>query len=138
VTAGARARTAIAAGNQAGTPTISQVLDGHVRLEVECLDRVYLNAYVPRLQVGGQVVTFLVEHLGNPIPSPALFARIGERFRGAVARYAKANAIPVVRFEKGQRKAEVMGPYLEAAQAAGRPGVVAIGVAQEFQRVFCG
>jgi hypothetical protein len=138
VAAGARARTAIAAGNQVGTPTISQVLDGHVTLEVECLDRVYLNAYVPRLQVGGQVVGFLVEHLGNPIPSPALFARIGERFRGAVARYAKANGIPVVRFEKGQRKAEVMRPYLEAALAAGRPGVVAIGVAQEFQRVFCG
>jgi hypothetical protein len=138
VTAGARARTAIVAGNQAGTPTISQVLDGHVSLEVECLDRVYLNAYVPRLQVGGQVVTFLVEHLGNPIPSPALFAPIGERFRLAVARYAKANAIPVVRFEKDQRKAEVMRVYLEAAQAAGRPGVVAVGVAQEFQRVFCG
>jgi hypothetical protein len=107
-------------------------------LEVECLDRVYLNAYVPRLQVGGQVVGFLVEHLGNPIPSPALFASIGERFRQAVTRYAKANGIPVVRFEKDQRKAEVMRPYLEAAQAAGRPGVVAIGVAQEFQRVFCG
>jgi hypothetical protein len=138
VTAGARARTAIAAGNQAGAPTISQVVDGHVVLDLECLDRIYLNAYVPRLQVGGQVVGFLVEHLGNPIPSPALFAPIGERFRRAVARYAKANGIPVVRFEKDQRKTEVMRPYLEAAQAAGRPGVVAIGVAQEFQRVFCG
>ncbi len=138
MTAGARARTAIAAGNQAGTPTISQALDGHVRLEVECLDRIYLNAYVPRLQVGGQVVGFLVEHLGNPIPSPALFAPVGERFRQAVARYAKATGIPVVRLDKAQRKAEVMRPYLEAAQAAGRPGVVAIGVAQEFQRVFSG
>jgi hypothetical protein len=138
VTAGARARTAIAAGEAAGTPTISQVLDGHVTLEVECLDRVYLNAYVPRGQVGGQVVGFLVEHLGNPIPSPALFAPIGERFRRAVARYAKANGIPVVRVEKDQRKAEVMRPLLEAAQAAGRPGVVAVGVAQEVQRVFCG
>jgi hypothetical protein len=138
VTAGARARTAITAANQAGTPTISQVLEGHVSLEVECLDRVYLNAYVPRLQVGGQVVTFLVEHLGNPIPSPALFNPIGERFRAAVGRFAADNGVPVVRFAKDQRKAEVMRPLLEAAQAAGRPGVVAIGVAQEFQRVFCG
>jgi hypothetical protein len=138
VTAGTRARKAIAAANQAGTVTISQVLEGHVTLEVECLDRIYLNAYVPRLQVGGQVVGFLVEHLGNPIPSPALFARIGERFRTAVGRYAKATGIPLVRFEKDQRKAEVMGPLLGAAAHDGRSKVVAIGVAQEFQRVFSG
>jgi hypothetical protein len=138
VTVGARARTAIQAANQTGTVTISQVLDGHVLLDLECLDRVYLNAYVPNLQVSGQVVTFLTQHLGNPIPSPALFNPIGERFRAAVARFAADNDIPVVRFGKDQRKAEVMRPYLDAAKAAGRPGVVAVGVAQEFQRVFCG
>jgi hypothetical protein len=66
VTAGAGARTAVAAANQAGTPTSGQVLDGHLLLDLECLDRSYLNGYVPNLQVGGQVVTFLVEHLGNP------------------------------------------------------------------------
>jgi hypothetical protein len=138
VTARARARNAMAATNAAGTSTISQILDGHVTLEVECLDRIYLNAYVPNLQVGGQVVGFLTEHLGNPIPSPALFGPIGERFRHAVARFATTNAIPVVRFEKDQRKAEVMRPYLEAAAHDGVSKVVAIGVAQEFQRVFCG
>ena len=138
MTAGARARTAIAAANQTGTVTISQVLDGHVRLDLECLDRVYLNGYVPNLQVSGQVVTFLTRHLGNPVPSPALFNRIGERFRAAVVRFATTNQIPVVRFGKDARKAEVMRPYLDAAQAAGRPGVVAVGVAQEFQRVFTG
>jgi hypothetical protein len=69
-----------------GAPvSVAELLDGHVALEVECLDRVYLNAYVPRLQVGGQVATFLTEHLGNPIASPALFARIGNRFRADVA-----------------------------------------------------
>jgi hypothetical protein len=138
VTAGRRARAAVKAANAAGTITAAQVLDGHVTLDLECLDRVYLNGYVPNLQVGGQVVTFLTQHLGNPIPSPALFNPIGERFRAAVDRFAAANGVPVVRFDKDQRKAEVMRPYLEAAQAAGRPGVVAVGVAQEFQRVFSG
>ena len=41
-----------------------------------CLHRpAYLNAYVPNLQVGGQVVTFLTAHLGFPIPSPACSKR---------------------------------------------------------------
>ena len=65
-----------------GAANINDVLEGHVVLDLECLDRVYLNGYVPKLQVGGQVVTFLTEHLGNPIPSPALFKRIGDGFRG--------------------------------------------------------
>src|SRR6266704_2902646 len=63
----------------------------------------------------------------------------GRRAQAAVkAANAAANGVPVVGFDKDQRKAEVMRPYLEAAQAAGRPGVVAVGVAQEFQRVFSG
>ena len=47
---------------------INDVLDGHVGLDLACIDRLYLNAYVPNLQVGGQVVTFLTEHLGLPDP----------------------------------------------------------------------
>ena len=27
--------------------TVNEVLGGHVKLDIECLDRVYLNAYVP-------------------------------------------------------------------------------------------
>jgi hypothetical protein len=66
----------------AGVVNINDVLDGHVGLTVDCVDRLYLNGYCPILQVGGQVVRFLTEHLGNPIPSPALFEKIGNRFRG--------------------------------------------------------
>jgi hypothetical protein len=39
--------------------TVNDLLDGHVALDIECMDRLYLNAYVPNLQVGGQIVTFL-------------------------------------------------------------------------------
>jgi len=37
----------------------ADILDGHVSLDLECLDRIYLNGYVPNLQVGGQVLQFL-------------------------------------------------------------------------------
>ncbi len=48
----------------AATVTINDVLDGHVALDIECLDRIYLNGYVPTLQTGGAVVSFLTAHLG--------------------------------------------------------------------------
>jgi hypothetical protein len=38
--------------------TTADILCGHVDLDLECLDRTYLNGYVPNLQVGGQVVQF--------------------------------------------------------------------------------
>jgi hypothetical protein len=55
--------------------TAGELLDGHTVLDIECLDRVYLNAYVPVLQSSGQVVAFMTQHLGKPIPSPALVSR---------------------------------------------------------------
>jgi hypothetical protein len=67
-----------------------------------------MNAYVPILQSSGQVVAFMTQHLGLPIPSPALFDKIGQRFRRAVASFAEAGDIPWVTFTKGDRKAEVM------------------------------
>jgi hypothetical protein len=116
--------------------TVNEVLGGHVVLDIECLDRIYLNAYVPILQSSGQVVAFMTQHLGMPIPSPALMEKIGTRFRRAVASFAEANDIPWVRFKKDARKADVMAPYLHRAAAGGRSRVAAIGVAQEFQRVW--
>jgi hypothetical protein len=124
------------AGMSARVVTVNEVLGGHSVLDIECLDRVYLNAYVPILQSSGQVVAFMTQHLGLPIPSPALFDKIGQRFRQAVASFAEANQIPWVRFAKGDRKAGMMAPYLRRQAATGRSGVAAIGVAQEFQRVW--
>jgi hypothetical protein len=116
--------------------TAGELLDGHTVLDIECLDRVYLNAYVPVLQSSGQVVAFMTQHLGKPIPSPALMEHIGTRFRRAVESYATSNGIPWVRFGKDDRKISVMQPHIAAQAATGRSGVAAIGVSQEFQRVW--
>jgi hypothetical protein len=116
--------------------TAGELLDGHAVLDIECLDRVYLNAYVPILQSSGQVVAFMTQHLGMPIPSPALMEKIGTKFRRAVESFASANGIPWVRFGKDDRKIDVMAPYLARQAATGRSGVAAVGVAQEFQRVW--
>jgi hypothetical protein len=123
-------------GVMTATVTVNDVLDGHVGLDVECMDRIYLNGYVPNLQVGGQVVSFMTAHLGYPIPSPAIMEKMGTAFRKAVDRFAGANKIPVVQFGKDDRKIEVMRPYLAAQAGTGWSGVAAIGIAQEFQNVF--
>ena len=116
--------------------TVPELLDGHTVLDIECLDRVYLSGYVPTLQVGGQVFTFLHDHRGMPVASPAVFGQISGRFRQAVDRFAQMNDIPVVKFKKGIRKLDVMQRYLRAAARADRPGVAAIGRAEEFQLVW--
>jgi hypothetical protein len=117
---------------------VADVVEGHVVLDVRCLDRLYLNGYVPNLQVCGQVVSFMTAHLKFPIPSPAIMEKIGTRFRGGVKRFAAVHQVPVVAFGREDRKQEVMAPYLARQAATGRSGVAAIGVAQEFQNVFTG
>src|SRR5258708_18236292 len=112
--------------------TVPELLDGHTVLDIECLDRIYFNGYVPLLQVGGQVVTFLHDHLAMPLASPAVFQRIGSRFRQAVARFAEAGDIPVVKFKKGMRKIDVMQRYLRRAAAAGPQGGGAVGLGPGF------
>ena len=78
----------------------------------------------------------MTQHLGNPIPSPAILEKIGAAFRKAVDRFAADNKIPVVRFGKNDRKIDVMRPYLARQAGTGRAGVAAIGIAQEFAPVF--
>ncbi|HLK00029.1 MAG TPA: hypothetical protein VKU39_08995 [Streptosporangiaceae bacterium] len=118
------------------TVTVNDMLDGHVALDIQCPDRIYLNAYVPILQSSGQVVAFMTQHLGMPIPSPALLEKIGTRFRRQVDAFITASGVPLVRFGKDDRKIDVMQPHIAAQAATGRSGVAAVGVAQEFARVW--
>ena len=120
---------------------INDVLDGHVVLDLACVDRLYLNAYVPNLQVAGQVQRFC-EYLDQPIASPAVIQKIGNRFRRDVDAFAKAHRVPVLHLNKpdrsrwDDRKLDHVRPYLDAAERTGRYGVVAIVATQEFQYVF--
>jgi hypothetical protein len=42
------------------SPTLPRLSKTTRTLEVRCIDRLYLNAYLPRLQSGGGVVDFLL------------------------------------------------------------------------------
>jgi hypothetical protein len=120
----------------ASTVTAADMVAGHVALDISCLDRLYLTGFVAKLQTAGGVIYFLHDHRGKPIASPALFEPIGAKLRREMKGWAQASSIPVIAFKAGERKTDVMAPYLEAAAAAGQSKVVALGCAQEFQFVW--
>jgi len=100
-----------------------------------------LNAYVPNLQVSGQVVTFLTGHLASrPVTRAAREDRQPFPPRGEA--FAAEHDVPVLALKKpdrtrwDDRKLDHVRPYLERAEAEHRTGVVAIVQAQEFQWVF--
>jgi hypothetical protein len=115
-------------------PNVHELIRDHVTLSIRCLDRLYLHAYMPKLQTSGGLCYFLRDHLGHPIPSPALFPPIHDRFVAAIKQYATASHVPLIAFERGQRKDDVVAEY--RARRPMRDGVVVIGVAQEKMRAF--
>ncbi|MEP6697253.1 MAG: hypothetical protein ABJA34_10285 [Pseudonocardiales bacterium] len=117
--------------------SVRDVVAEHVTFEVDCIDRMYLNVYVPGLQFPAGLVGYVHRQLGLPIASTAPLARITDRFAAAVHRYARDLAIPWVDFVKGQRKDDVLHEQLARFEATGRgEGVVFIGRAQEKTTVF--
>ncbi len=111
------------------SPSLATILREHVTLSTACLDRLYLNGYVPTLQTGGQLTTFLRDHLGFPVPSPAVIRPLHDRFVQSVDNFAQQNNVPLVAFERDQRKDDVAATYRADFEAD--EGVVFVGVAQE-------
>ena len=108
---------------------VAEVLENHVTLEVEGIDRIYLNAYQPRLQMETGVVGFFRYHRGCPIVSPALMGRMSRSFVKDIHSFAKDEEIDIVHFSKGAIKDEVMQKRLALFDK--REGLLFIGVAQE-------
>ena len=65
-----------------------EVLAEHTTLELECIDRMYLNVYVPLLQTAAGTAWFFREVRGNPVPSSALMAPMTNRFVAGLKRFA--------------------------------------------------
>jgi hypothetical protein len=114
--------------------TVRDVLDEHTTLEVESIDRMYLNVYVPPLQYDGGVATFFRKHRGQPFASSVLMAPISQAFIAAIEAFVAEHRVPLITFKKGQRKDEVMAAHL--ARFTGEEGVLFVGKAQEKATVF--
>jgi len=115
-------------------PSVAEILRDHVTLEVEGIDRMYLNLYVPRLQTDGGVASFLRYERGARVPSTFLLAPIGEGFIKSIESYCLKHQIPLISFKKGERKDDVAAAYRK--KFTREEGVLFVGKAQEKARVF--
>lgn len=109
--------------------SVVDVLAQHVEFELDCIDRMYCNLYVPKLQHVNGVVWFWRGHRGAPFASSALMDPMTRSFVDAVHRFAAERDIPCVQFAKGQRKDDVAAEHL--SRFAAEEGVLFIGRAQE-------
>jgi len=107
---------------------VAEILTNHVTFELEAIDRMYLNAYVPSLQTGGGFVYFVKTQLGATVPSTTVVAPMSERFVEAIERFVATEGLDLVTFEKGQRKDDVAHEYL--ARFERDEGVLFVGKAQ--------
>jgi hypothetical protein len=114
--------------------SVAEILDHHVTFELEAIDRMYLNGYVPSLQSGGGVVYFMKTYLAARVPSTMMVAPLSERFVTAIERFVETEGLDLITFKKGQRKDDVAQEYLASFTA--EEGVLFVGKAQEKASVF--
>lgn len=110
--------------------TVARLLAENVSFRCTSVDRIGIRGYVPGLQYEGGVLRFLLER-GYRIPSPAGLTHNHDRLVSELEALVAASDVPVVRFGRDDCKEDIARPYQLAAAAAGRPGLVLVGKAQE-------
>ncbi len=68
--------------------SVAEVLNEHVTLEVECIDRLYLNLYIPILQCERGVGHFWINHRGHRFATSSLMAPMTKAFVSSIERFA--------------------------------------------------
>ena len=114
--------------------SVAEVLSQHTTLALECIDRLYLNVYVPVLQRAAGAAYFFRKMRGAAVTSSVLMAPITQRFVNAIKGYAERNGIDIVSFRRSERKDDRTQEYLWKWSAG--EGVLYIGKAQEKARVL--
>ena len=84
--------------------TVAEVLKKHVVFELECIDRMYLNVMVPRLQREQEVAAFFRFHRGHRFASSALMEPISKDFVARMQQYVQQHQVPVLPFDEAPYK----------------------------------
>jgi hypothetical protein len=114
--------------------TVAEVLNEHVTLQVEAIDRMYLNVYVPRIQSDAGAAAFFRFHRGHQFASTALMSPMTVAFVAQIEQFVEATGVNLIAFDKGARKDDIALKYLKDFHAD--EGVLFVGKAQEKAWVF--
>jgi len=114
--------------------TIGDVLHKHVTLELECIDRLYLNFYQPHLQLERKVYHYLREQHGAGAVSSLHFQGMTKAFVQAIEAFTKHTGVPLVTFDRLSRKEELAAEYRQ--KFIGSEGILFVGKAEEKIKTF--
>ncbi|MGI9302953.1 MAG: hypothetical protein ACR2RB_09620, partial [Gammaproteobacteria bacterium] len=106
----------------------------HVTLELESIDRMYLNGYVANLQTGAAAAYFIRKQFDCRMASTFQVAPMSRQFVANIEQFVDDESVELVKFHKGERKDDIAKSYLEGF--CGDEGVLFVGKAQEKTYVF--
>ena len=104
--------------------SVAEVLRDHVVLELEAIDRMYLNVYVPHLQTVGAVVGYLRVHRGQRFASTTAVMPMTEAFVRNIEQFVNDEGIdPRLREEAAQGRchAEILAGRWVGRDGCNRP-----------------
>ena len=93
------------------TRSVADVVSDHVIFDVESIDRMYLNVWVPRLTYGGGGQGFFVGHRGHHYASTALMDPMTKAFVAGIHGFVAARGLELVSFGK-ERKHDLAQQFL--------------------------
>ena len=113
---------------------VADIINNHVTYELECIDRIYLNGYVPRLQTGAAAAFFIRQQFDCPMASTSQLEPMTRQYIDNVKQFVEYEELELVTFKKGERKDDIAKGYL--AEFEYEEGVMFVGKAQEKASVF--
>src|SRR5215475_14848538 len=84
--------------------SVADVIQRHVTLTVECLDRLYLNVIQSRLQVERGIAYFFRQHRGELFATAKTMAEVTRPFVAAIEQFAETQGLDLITFARHQRK----------------------------------
>ena len=109
--------------------TVADVIQNHVTLTLESIDRLYLNVIQQRLQVEKGITWFFCQHRQEAYATAKVMSAMTRRFVSQVERFCANSNVPLLTFEKGQRKDDLAQKY--HAQRTATDTILFVGKAQE-------
>ena len=79
---------------------VGEIIEQHATYELECIDRMYLNGYIPTLQTGAAAAFFIQKQFNKPIASIKLLEPMKRDFINQIDKFVVHEEVDLIKFEK--------------------------------------